>query len=114
MRVVVCGSRVWTNMQVIKETLDKYHLEKIVVGDASGADTLVVRYAIENNIPYQIYKADWNSYGKAAGPRRNKQMLETQPQLVIGFLLSTEPNKGTLNTLSQARRMNIPSVEIWQ
>jgi len=97
----------------MKETLDKYPITEMVVGDASGADTLAARYADENKIPHRIYVADWNKYGKGAGPRRNKQMLEEQPQLVIGFLLSSEPNKGTLNTLSQARKMNIPSVEVW-
>ena len=34
--------------------------------------TDIFQYAKENNIPYQIFKANWDFYGKSAGPLRNR------------------------------------------
>ena len=37
-------------------------------------------------MPVSIYPADWDKHGKAAGPIRNKQMIdEGKPDLVIAF-----------------------------
>jgi len=62
----------------------------------------------ELKIPYQIYYADWERYGRAAGPIRNRQMIETKPNLVLAFHNNLALSKGTKNTVDQARKAKIP------
>ena len=40
----------------------------IVSGGCRGADMLGLRYAAENKMDFEIYKADWTHFGRAAGP----------------------------------------------
>jgi len=40
---------------------------KLVSGGAKGADTLAERFAKELGIDCEVFLADWNKHGKAAG-----------------------------------------------
>lgn len=43
-------------------------------------------WAAERTLPYMTFPANWDRFGKAAGPIRNKWMLEYgQPDLVVAF-----------------------------
>lgn len=82
----------------------------IIHGGARGADTLAGEAAKWFGWDCEVYPADWKTHGKAAGPIRNKQMLdEGKPDLVLAFLA---PNsRGTANMIKQAKDRNVP-VEI--
>ncbi len=71
--------------------------ERILVhGAARGLDSVVSAWAKRNGVtekPYPITPADWKYYGNAAGPIRNKQMLEQKPDRVYIF----PGGKGTKN-----------------
>jgi hypothetical protein len=55
------------------------------------------------------FPADWDKYGKAAGPIRNKQMLdEGKPQAVIAFSYDLARSRGTANMVAQARDAGLP------
>lgn len=41
-----------------------------------GADALAHRYAIENRLQWVVFEADWDAYGKGAGPIRNSLMAK--------------------------------------
>lgn len=60
------------------ETLGKIHamqvIDLIVVGGATGADTVAREWAVENEIPHYVRPAKWKKYGNTAGPRRNSAM----------------------------------------
>jgi hypothetical protein len=52
------------------------------------------------------FPADWGTFGKRAGPIRNKQMLEEgKPDLVIAFWDGNSP--GTKNMIDQAQAKGI-------
>ena len=81
-RIIVAGGRDFTDYALLSETLDAI-LEKyiesetsIVSGSCRGADALGERYAREHGIPVVRFPADWQAYGKAAGPIRNRKMAE--------------------------------------
>ena len=76
MIVVITGSRDFNNYEYIKEKLKMYNISKIISGGARGADKLAEVYSYENNIPIEIYKAQWNKFGKKAGMIRNVEMLK--------------------------------------
>ena len=47
---------------------------EVVSGDAPGADQLGIYVASEMKLPVKHFPADWVTFGKSAGPRRNKEM----------------------------------------
>ena len=111
MRVAVVGSRFFTEYDYVKSCLDgindRNKITVIISGGARGADSLGERYARENGIEFVLFAADWNKHGKAAGPIRNKQLIEEgKPEMVVAF----KPGKGTMNTIGHAERNNIEVV----
>jgi hypothetical protein len=109
MRVLVCGGRDYADAAKVKQVLDWELLEGapnvIIEGCARGADSLAEAYGAGMNIPVEHYPADWNKHGKAAGPIRNRQMLdEGKPDLVVAF----PGERGTENMIEQARRAGVP------
>lgn len=113
MRVLICGSRHYDDYsefcQKIDEIEDWDNKQPITVieGGAKGADYLARIWAKECGWDLEEYPANWKELGKAAGPIRNKQMLEEgKPDLVVAFL--APDSRGTANMIKQAQEANIP------
>lgn len=107
--VLVCGGRNYRNNAVVwgkmNMLLASRGISLVVTGGASGADMLAEKWAVANDIRYVVFKPDWESYGPAAGPIRNKRMLdECKPDLVIAF----PGGKGTADMVWQATHRNFP------
>ena len=90
-KVVIAGSRGFSNYKLLKETCDKYLREKkkthnvvVISGHARGADSLGEKYASDEDLDLEIYPADWKKYGKSAGFMRNEQMADIA-DAVIAF-----------------------------
>lgn len=121
-RVLICGDRNWDNpsiMDVVINGLYGFFYEglHIIEGEANGADKMSAEIASvllpEANI--HRYPAEWDKYGRGAGPVRNKQMLEEgKPDLVIAFHNDIQNSKGTKNMLEQAAKAEVPSFVISQ
>jgi hypothetical protein len=47
---------------------------EIISGGARGADQLGEKFAKQYGLSLKIMKADWDTFGKSAGYRRNEQM----------------------------------------
>ena len=108
-RVIVCGSRGFCARELCFSTLDAVlrgvtEIE-IVSGHAKGADRIAEEYAVRNGLPYKTFLPDWKQYGKAAGPRRNREMLayakEAKP-LVIAFWNGV--SRGTKDMINAAEK----------
>ena len=107
MRVIVCGSRHLTDLDLVEDVLKKYDISFIISGGAGGADTLAELYALKENIGIRVYMAQWKTYGKSAGPIRNQEMLDLgKPDMVIAFWDGV--SKGTKNMIEIAQKANIP------
>ncbi len=77
----------------------------IIEGGADGVDSAAVDFATNNYCQLEEYKADWDVFGLAAGPIRNKRMIEEgKPDLVVAF----PGGKGTANMVKQAVYAGIP------
>jgi hypothetical protein len=105
MKVIVAGSRSFSDYQLLKTTLDeirtKHDVVEIVSGGAHGADSLGEHYAREHGIVIKPFPADWNRYGKAAGYRRNEQMAVYADGLVAFW---DNQSRGTKHMIDLARR----------
>lgn len=109
-KVIVAGTRTFKDYDYLKETLDKILSKRlpnveIVSGTAVGADKLGEQYAKEHNLNIKQFPADWNSYGKSAGPRRNKQMAEYADACVVFW---DGKSKGTKSMIQFATELGLP------
>lgn len=108
-RYLICGGRDFENYALMEDALAKLilHPENALVihGAARGADTLAHRWAQCHGAAVQAFPItpkDWDNYGKAAGPMRNRQMLmEGRPDVVIAF----PGGRGTANMVQQADQL---------
>jgi hypothetical protein len=108
MKVLVCGDRNWTNIDAIKRELLAFGPGTIIVhGACRGADTFAGIVAGELGYEVREYPAEWAKYGRAAGPIRNRQMLEEEPTLVLAFHEDFPSSKGTKDMVKAAKARGI-------
>lgn len=74
----------------------------VVVGDCpSGVDKFVREVCADHTIVVDIFEAEWNTYGKGAGHKRNGVMVSQQPELCYAFR-DEGPSPGTDDCVRQA------------
>ena len=110
MVIVVTGDRYWAFYDIILETLRAYPPDTVIVeGGARGADTFARLAAQKLGLECRTYPAQWQVYGRSAGPIRNRAMLELErPDLVLAFHNHLQQSKGTKDMLRQALRRGVP------
>jgi hypothetical protein len=105
-RVLVCGSRGWTDRESIRKAILSSGATIILQGEAIGADTIAKEIADELGIEVESYSADWGRYGRGAGLIRNQEMLDAgKPDLVLAFHLNN--SRGTRDMIRRAREAEI-------
>ncbi len=108
MRLLICGSRNWTDRDIILRAVKKRNPSVIIEGECQGADKLAASVAEELGIPVEKFPADWAKHGRRAGPIRNQQMLdEGKPDYVLAF-----PAKESRGTWDMVRRAEKAGIEI--
>lgn len=114
MLVLCCGDRDWKDKRLpfdVLAGLKQEHSElRVIEGGQRGADFLCFCAADLLRLPVRTEKAEWGKFGKAAGPIRNRRMLDMNPDLVIGFHDDIDSSKGTRDCLKEARKRGI---EVW-
>ncbi len=110
---LVTGARNWTDAELIRAALDDFRPTLLIVGDARGADAIARQWANEHHIACRVFKADWRSNGKGAGPIRNARMTENAVALqemgatVHCFAFPLPESRGTLDCIRQAEKRGI-------
>ena len=91
----------------------EFTYEAIIEGGMTGADHGAELF--EATLPgrtegrHMQFKADWNRYGRSAGPKRNRQMIrDALPDLGIAF----PGHDGTADMLSAMNDAGIPVLRI--
>ena len=114
MKILVCGGRDFIAKERLFSVLDGIdiggRIDSVVHGASRGADTLAGEWArsrgrIEIPVP-----ADWDKWGRSAGPRRNEQMLAENPDisLVVAFL----GGRGTADMVFKASEAGLSVLEV--
>lgn len=107
MRITIGGCRDYNNYSVfekfVSECISEIESENIIIlsGHCSGVDAMAERYAMEKGYKLEIYPADWKKYGRAAGPKRNKEMVQDS-NVVIAFW--DGKSKGTKSLVEFAKK----------
>lgn len=114
LRVLVCGGRRYgldpaerrEVYYVLQGLHERHRIAAIIEGGAPGADASAAAFAQQEGVPLLTFRPDWDTYGKAAGPRRNQRMLdEGKPDVVLAF-------PGGKGTADMARRAMAAGVEV--
>jgi hypothetical protein len=114
-RVMVTGSRRWTDEDAIRRALhfaaggmgmETAPGVTLIHGAARGADTIAAHLAVVLGWSVVPYPADWSRHGKAAGPIRNREMLDSKPDVVLAFPLPM--SRGTRDVIREAVLRCIP------
>ena len=89
MKLIIAGSRGFNNYYFLKEQVTIFlatlrePFPEIISGGASGADTYGEWYAKERGLKIIRMPANWNKYGRAAGPIRNEEMAKIADACII-------------------------------
>lgn len=115
--ILVSGSRDWTDVETIHAVLQRWvgrALVPVVImhGDCpTGADRIANDWAEAKGIKVDRHPAQWEKYGKAAGPIRNTEMVRTRPR--IALLFRRNHSRGTTDTLERLRAMEKVDYELY-
>jgi hypothetical protein len=134
-RLMVSGSRDWTDTQTIGNALAWASLNRpadaprgalvVIHGDAAGADAIAEAYCLAHGIATIKHPADWEgpcrpeckpghrktrggeTYCPAAGVYRNADMVATHPHAALAFRAHRWSN-GTNDAIRRLRAAKIP------
>ena len=114
-RVLVCGSRGWTNRALINYKLS-WFLEPdshvvVVHGAARGADTIAAEEAEKLGFEVEEHPAEWHEHGRGAGVLRNEEMARSGADACLAFW--DGKSKGTEDMIRRCRAHKIPVTIIY-
>lgn len=111
-KVICAGDRHWRDRNFIEIELGKLPSGSVIItGDCRGADALVAECAAELGLTCWIYEAEWDKYGRAAGPIRNQAMIDENrdADLFMAFHDNVKKSKGTRDCARRASAAGIPT-----
>lgn len=133
--VLVTGSRNWTDVATIRVALDAavtgalWQVDRVepllvhgacpfrtVDGLVASADILASNEAYRRGWARHAMSADWQEYGRRAGPIRNREMVDFvmgRPGIRVAVAFPLPESRGTLDCIRQARAAGIP-VAVWR
>ena len=110
-KVIIAGSRSFVDYEKLRSVCDsilpnQYSEPRISIlsGTSSGSDSLGERYANERGFALNRYPANWKQYGRAAGPIRNRQMVEDADAAIVFW---DGQSRGTKNLIEEAKKQGL-------
>lgn len=106
MKILVTGSREWTDWARIYRVLSVHPKGTILVHGhcPRGADRIAD--FIGQALGFEIHRhpADWNRYGRRAGPIRNREMLRLHPDIEVVYAFPVPQSRGTKDMIQASRQ----------
>ena len=119
MKLAIVGGRDFNNSVDIIDVLtswffdplnNKFRFDTIISGGAKGADSLGEQFADDYEVKKQIFKPEWDKYGKSAGFIRNQTIVDNC-DMVLAFW--DGQSRGTADTIAKAKRAKKPTFIIY-
>jgi hypothetical protein len=110
-RILVTGSREWVDWRTVTTALieaaeGEPRPVTVVHGCARGADFIAAQAARKLGWEVEDHPADWNRHGKAAGFRRNAEMVALGADICLAFI--RDGSRGATHCAETARKAGIP------
>lgn len=120
-RVLITGSRTWDDTAAVESALlDTWHdlthvhgkwaLMRVVHGACpNGADAHAAAWAADQDpecVSAEAHPANWDSHGRAAGVRRNAEMVRLGADVCLAFI--KDGSRGATHTADLAEKAGIP------
>ncbi len=114
-RILVSGSRDWDDVDVIHHMLgmfkDNSYDITLVHGDCpTGADRIANDFAKASGWKIETHPADWNAFGKYAGPKRNQDMVDAGADVVLAFIKNE--SRGASGTAKMAAEAGLEIITV--
>lgn len=117
-KVIIAGSRNFYDYNIIEDTVISYFMSRgilkenveIISGGARGADSLGEQLAKSYGLKLTVFPAQWDTYGKAAGMIRNKEMADyaiKDSDKAILFAFWDGKSHGTKGMIDIAKRCDM-------
>ena len=115
--LLIAGSRTFEDRELLYRVADEVlagdNETVIIEGGARGADSLAKDYALERGLELVEFKADWKQYGRAAGPKRNDEMVDyIKEKDGEALYFWDEESRGTKQCIESAQKKGVP-VWVW-
>lgn len=123
LRIIVAGSRDFNDYELLHDTLMKYLADmddsniignpsdvKFISGTERGADVLGEQFAYTYEYDVIRFPADWDTYGKSAGYRRNDEMVKYasyDDNFGVLFAFWDGKSRGTKHMIDLAKRYEL-------
>lgn len=107
MRVIIAGSRTVEKrytIDAISRCPWSGFISCVISGGCRGPDTHGEEWAKSKGIVIERHPADWDSFGKAAGPIRNEEMARVAHGLIA---VLDEDSRGTMDIITKATRLGL-------
>lgn len=113
-RILITGSRDWDDHDLVRDALAMaiyQNVPAVIVHGAcpSGADAMAswwVRRFKFLGVAEERHPADWRAHGRAAGPRRNAEMVSLGADVCLAFIRSG--SRGASHAAALADAAGIP------
>jgi hypothetical protein len=132
-RLLVTGSRWWTDTKRLRASLDEIRVEvgagpiTVVHGASRGADRIAGAWAQEtpgvDEEAWPVTPENWRRQGRSAGHQRNAWMVRLGADLCVAFCMpctalrctdpKPHPTHGTRGCIQLAKAASIPVIERW-
>ena len=106
MDVIIAGSRSINKEEDKTEIVGRaiestpFDIEKVIHGGAKGVDSIAEELSQEHfELKTEIYPAEWEQFGDAAGPKRNREMAKDADALIA---IWDGDSSGTRNMINEA------------
>lgn len=108
MKVIIAGGRDFTDVVMLTnycaDILCATKEVEVVCGCSQGADILGLDFAAAFGYEVELFPPDWDKHGKAAGPIRNKEMVEYADALIAFW---DGKSRGTKDVIDQATKAGL-------
>jgi hypothetical protein len=113
MRILITGSRDWTDYNAIRDAIWAAALGirwedcTLIHGNARGADTMAAEIAGILKMNVETHPARWDIYGRGAGPIRNQEMVDSGAGICLAFIMP-----GSVGTSDCVKRAEKAGIEV--
>lgn len=113
MKLIVAGSREIIDEEFVSGWLDKMNcalnISEVVSGTCRGPDTFGEDWARENWVHIKRFPANWDEFGRAAGPIRNREMAKYAD---VAIVFISQGSRGAKNMMEEMIKERKPVMVI--